>query len=187
VESSIRPKAVWPYREPAAKESLQHQDWMYRIDLRLAPHRVEVPRAWRKATTAGYYFPKDCFPRAIQFVRLSPHLPDALYVLGKAVCGGLQQHGWVEIGDVVFDGVMQEFYSKQGYYQSELAEPWYRFTRKATMWIDRMNRRQEEWSYRWDCVLGLPRANFANPELIDLEAAKRYWYVAQKRFNKKGK
>jgi hypothetical protein len=155
-------------------------EWMLRNEARLAAHRVEVPKPWRKKVILGYYFPRECYPRAIQFVRSSPHLPDALYVLGEAVCGGIQQHGWVEIGDVVFDGVMQEFYSRQGYYQSELARPWYRFTRQATLWIDRLSKRHADWSFRWDNVLGLPWADYDSPELIDLETAKGYWEKRKK-------
>jgi hypothetical protein len=149
--------------------------WMLRNEARLSPHIVEVPKKWRRVATKDHYFPRECYPRAIQFIRYSPHLPDALYVLGEAVCGGFQQHGWVEIGDVVFDGVQQEFYSKEGYYQSELGRPWYRFTRQATLWIDRLSKRHCNYLYRWDWVLGLPWADFANPELIDLERAKWYW------------
>jgi hypothetical protein len=170
-------KSVWWHCEHDEVLTMEHlQDWMLRTDERLKCHQVEVPKNWRKQVVPEYYFPRECYPRAIYFVRNSPHLPEALYVLGEAACGGIQQHGWVEIGDVVFDGVLQEFYSKAGYYESESVRPWYRFTRKATMWIDRMSKRQESWSYRWDVMLGLPWADYANPELIDLETAKRYWY-----------
>jgi hypothetical protein len=85
---------------------------------------------------------------------------NSLNVLGEAVCGGIQQHGWVELKDgdreVVFDAVLQTFYDKAGYYQSEHVWAWYRFDRQATMWISRRQHRQEHCSYRWDCMLGLP-------------------------------
>jgi hypothetical protein len=103
-------------------------------------------------------------------------LPQALYVLGEALGGGLGQHGWVEIDDLVFDGVLQEFYSKSGYYELALARPWYRFDRKATMWVDRLRSRQKGDlnTYRFDHLLRLPWADYSNPQTLDLDLAKRY-------------
>jgi hypothetical protein len=77
----------------------------------------------------------------------------------------------------VFDGVLQEFYTLRGYYDTEHAKCWYRYTRKAAMWIDSTNRRHNPqlWSYRFHDLLGLPWADFSNPLLIDLEMAKRLW------------
>jgi hypothetical protein len=156
---------------------------MRRNEELLRPHLVEVPKPWRRQVVPDNYFPGECFSRSIYFVGQSPHLPQALYVIGEAVCGGIQQHGWVEIvGDdgqeVVFDAVMQEFYSKTGYY--EHAWPWYRFTRKATMWLDRKQQRQETWTYRWDCVLQLPWAKAGRGAAVDynLDTAKRLWKEA---------
>lgn len=153
---------------PAAKE------WMARNDKRLKPHVVTVPKTWWKAVVPGYRFPRDCFGRAIYFLHQSPHLPNALYVLGATIGGGFGQHGWVEIEDrVVFDGVMQQFYDKAGYYAAESATPWYRFTRPAVMFVNRKMMRDSSLSYRWHCVLGLPWARDpTNPLLVDLERAK---------------
>jgi hypothetical protein len=98
--------------------------WMEQNDRRLKEHVITVPKAWRKAVIDDYRFPRDCFARAIQFIHQSPHMPDVLYVFGEAVGGGIGQHGWVEIEDrVVFDGVMQQFYERAGYYSAEKARP----------------------------------------------------------------
>jgi hypothetical protein len=67
--------------------------WQQFLDRRyeaLRPHRVDVPKSWHVAPQ--YYCPRDCFPRALQFLRLRPKLPQALYVFGEASCGGFQQH-----------------------------------------------------------------------------------------------
>jgi hypothetical protein len=105
---------------------------------------------------------------------LGLHLPQALYVLGETIDGGFGQHGWVEIDDVVFDGVMQQFYSKQGYYAAESARPWYRFTRPAVMFLHRQMRKNPSLTYRWDHWLNLPWADDPlNPLLVDLERAKK--------------
>lgn len=151
------------------------RDWMSSNETRLQPHVVEVPRAWRRAVLPTHRFPRACFARAIYFIHESPQVPQALYVLGEAIGGGLQQHGWVEIDNaVVFDGVMQQFYDKAGYYAAELARPWYRFTRPAVMLIRRTLGKHEGWTYRWDWELDLPWAKDpANPLLVDLACAKK--------------
>ena len=151
--------------------------WMSQNDERLKPHIVSVPKAWRKGMIANHRFPRDCFGRAIQFVHRSPHLPNALYVLGETLGGGMQQHGWVELDDrVVFDGVMQQFYDKAGYYVVEQARPWYRFTRPAVMFMNRKRNRDASVTYRWDWELRLPCASDpANPLLVDLEHVKLAW------------
>jgi hypothetical protein len=127
-----------------------------------------------------WYFPGECFSRAIQFIRLHPKLPQAEYYYGECLMGGLHNHGWVEIGDVVFDGVLQDFYTKEGYYKAQIVKPWYRFDRQATMWIDRMSKRNADWSYRWDHVLDLPWSDYTTLPLITLEVAKAYWAKAHK-------
>src|ERR1019366_9751139 len=48
----------------------------------------------------------------------------------------IPDEGWVELpGNVVFDGVLQRFYDLGKYYESEYARPWYRFTRRAVVWV----------------------------------------------------
>lgn len=168
---------------PDNLDPAEARDWMSRNDRRLQPHVVDVPRAWRKAVLPTHRFPRDCFARAIYFIHSSPHMPQALYVIGETVGGGMQQHGWVEIDDsVVFDAVMQQFYDKAGYYTAELANPWYRFTRPAMMYLRRTFEKQDSWSYRWDAVLGLPWARDpANPLLVDLTLAKEFWRAKQEK------
>jgi hypothetical protein len=158
---------------------------MREAEARLTPHRAEVPKAWRRHTMPNVYFPNECFPQAVYFVKSSRHLPDPLYVFGKAALGGIGQwHGWVEIGDVVFDGVLQEFYGKDGYYASEHAEALYRFTRGAAMYLDRTLTRRGL-TNRWDAHLGLP--SWADPDrtvLHDLDSVKRLWAQRQARRRK---
>lgn len=156
-------------------EPHEAKDWMESNDKRLKPHVVTVRKTWRKHALPTHRFPTECSPRAISFLRQSPHLPSAVYVLGETIGGGRNQHGWVEIDDcVVFDGVMQQFYDKSGYYAAEFAAPWYRFIRPAVMYLHRMMKKDQSMTYRWDCVLRLPYADTSLPPmLIDLERSVR--------------
>lgn len=152
------------------------REGMQRNDDRLAHCVVEVPDRWRKLAMPDTRFPGECFPRAIQFLQgFGPRIAlahDAVYVFGEAMCGGLGQHGWVEIeGRVVFDGVQQQFYTKEGFYASDHARPWYRFTRPAVVALWR--RKQFRQNFRWDHPLGLPwAADPENPLTVTLEMVK---------------
>jgi hypothetical protein len=173
-------KTVYPRCPQLLDGSLPLEDlerWMHRNEERLKPYEVEVPRTFHREVVSDKYYPGACYPRSIFFIRRSPHLPQALYVLGEARCGGRQQHWWVELKhggrEVVFDAVMQTFYAKAGYYQSEHVWAWYRFDRQATMWISRRQHRQEHWSYRWDNVLDLPFAERDEPPMLVAAKAER--------------
>lgn len=152
------------------------REWMQRNDDRLARCVADVPDQWRKLSMPDMRFPGECFPRAIQFLQgFGPRNAlehNAVYVFGEARCGGLGQHGWVEIEDrVVFDGVQQQFYGKEGFYASELATPWYRFTRPAVVALLRRKRFRQ--TFRWECLLGLPWASDPeNPLTVTLEMVK---------------
>jgi hypothetical protein len=164
----------WPWSRQLSEQSAR--DWMESNAERLRPHVVAVPRPWRKAAIADKWFPCQCYRRAVQFVHRSPHLPEALYVMGETYGAGFLdfKHGWVELEDrVVFDGVMQEFYDKAGYYTAERAVPWYRFTRPAVMFLNRKMSKDPTMTYLWDCELKLPWAEDPlHPLLVDLDRAK---------------
>src|SRR5262249_10516230 len=121
-------------------------------------------------------FPGHCFPRAIEFLILfgpkKSQEHNAVYVYGKALCGGLGEHGWVELDDrIVFDGVQQQFYAKQGFYESEGARQWYRFTRPAVLALQRRKDFKGHW--HWHVALGLPYAGGpAHPLTVTLEMVK---------------
>jgi hypothetical protein len=142
-------------------------EWMSSNEEKLAPHVVRRPDL--KPVCPGLYFPRECFPRAEQWLMANPQ-HNAVYVFGEAVCGGWQQHGWVEIDDaIVFDGVMQNFYNKKGYYQSELARPWYRYTRDAVIFLRRLMRQKHGRfnHYLWHSILDLPWAKSAQDPTIE--------------------
>ncbi len=153
------------------------REWMERNDSRLEHCIAEVPRHWRKLSMPDLRFPGQCFCRAVQFLRLfgpkNAQEHNAVYVIGTAVCGGVNQHGWVEIEDrIVFDGAQQQFYTKKGFYDSESATPLYRFTRPAVI---ALCRRQEvsENLYLWERLLDLPRAKaLVHPVTVTLDMAK---------------
>ena len=147
-----------------------------RAEERLRPALADVPKQLKRLS-CDFWFPGECFPRAIYFVRTNPKLPTAEYVLGDALSGGLGQHGWVEYEDLVLDPVLQEWYWKEGYYALESANPWYRFSRPATMYLARQMDKLPEYTYRWDWWLKLP---WGKNTPISLEQAKAYFVEVER-------
>lgn len=155
-------------------EGLQRRDLAFweRIlgsqEERLRPALADVPKQLKKLGL-DLWFPGECYFRAIWFIRRNPKLPTAEYILGDALGGGFGQHGWVELEDLVFDGVLQEWYQKEDYYALEHAKPWYRFSRPATMYLQRQMYKLPKYTYRWDWWLHLP---WGKNTPISLEQAK---------------
>lgn len=146
---------------------------------RLRPAVADVSKQLKRLCL-NFWFPSECFPRAIYFIQSNPKLTTAEYILGEAATGCRGQHGWVEFEDLVFDPVLQEWYWKDGYYALENANPWYRFSRQATMYLARRMSKLPEYSYRWDCWLQLP---WGKNTPISLEQAKAYLAQADAKRN----
>ena len=68
-----------------------HRSWMARILERLAPAEVSVPRRYSIYTLPDTQFPRECFSQACYYVQ-THRIAGMHYVLGEAVCGGIQQH-----------------------------------------------------------------------------------------------
>ncbi len=83
---------------------------------------VEPPQRFRTGKPKRIHL-KDCFKKAIDYVF---QLPNGVKEEVKIVHGSFNpikkeyvwgEHSWVELpGNIIFDGVMQRFYDKNGYY-----------------------------------------------------------------------
>ncbi len=149
----------------------------------LRPVIANVPKKLKKLCH-DFWFPGECMKRAIRFVRSNPKLPTAEYIFGESILGGLGQHGWVEFEDLVFEPVLSEWYEKEGYYTLGYAKPWYRYSRPATMYLDRKisqllkTNKGGKFDYNWHGRLKIP---WGNNTPISLEQAEDYFakYKAQ--------
>ena len=166
----------------ASDSSEKHlTDWMKRSICNLAHAEVEVPRRYSLYTDRNTQYPRQCFEEAYRYVDMH-RIRGMTYVFGTAVCGGMQQHAWVELPEnIVFDGTLQRFYDRDKYYDSECAMPWYRFTRSAVRWI--VDQRFTTW--RWDMHLRLPWAKSAMDSsaevlLVNRDDARTYFEEKQR-------
>jgi hypothetical protein len=166
--------------EPAAQDSGRRR-FLQQIAEALRPHEVEVPPAWRALTEPGRTYPGECFERSSTFItELSLALADAvpargsLWLMHGAYHIG-QPHGWCELpDDVVFDGIFQQFYARQAYYDTVCARPWYKYTPDAAILVERNMPLNPDGTIPvgwWHRHLKLPWADPNNPTEIDFGRA----------------
>lgn len=154
------------------------------VERALARCEVKVPKAWRRHTHPNRKFPHQCFMRSAMFVlTLDGELPNSdptrggLCLVHGLYHGGLA-HGWAELpGDVVFDGVRQRFYSREGYYQVLGARPLYRYEPAAIASIFRKLPHESHTNGvttpfgGWHTMLGLPEEP-AEPRFVTAAEAE---------------
>lgn len=92
----------------------------------LAGCEVEVDGRLGKGARPGRVYKKQCFHEAFGYA--DAHRNDgAVLCHGMVLFGSARQHflhAWVEMpGDVVFDGVVQMFCSREGYYRCMGVDP----------------------------------------------------------------
>jgi hypothetical protein len=95
---------------------------------------VEVPPELRANTEPTTIYFHECFYRSWRYVAdnmrvllRNAWLVHGVYAKLDGLPAGLP-HAWVEIGeDIVFDGVLQRFFPRQGYYEILHAEAHYKY------------------------------------------------------------
>jgi hypothetical protein len=97
----------------------------------LAFAEVDPPKGYETGKRKRIQF-KECYPTALNYVLYLPEENRSTVTLVHGFCvkhGAPYGHAWVELpGEVVFDGVMQRFYDKAGYYQAKRCTDTHRYT-----------------------------------------------------------
>lgn len=143
---------------------------------RLAGVEVAVGRKWRTGTDSRAIYPGECFYRAALYVyHLSRFTTEGLWLVHGENAMALNRHAWVELPDgMVFDAVLQRFYSKKGYYDITVARPLYKYTPYAAYILPLHLPKFPDGSALggdWHEPLGLPWPDPDNPIEVDRERA----------------
>lgn len=81
--------------------------------------RVQVDPAWARGTWPRRRYPQQCYPRTLKYLLDHPRVTGARLVHGVISHKPSHiplDHAWVELpGDVVFDGVVQAFFTSASY------------------------------------------------------------------------
>jgi len=106
---------------------------------------VSVPQSYKIHTTNDVYL-KECYGQCIDYI-LYNHFKDMVLVHGYYLFKNCVRidHAWVEIGNVLFDGVYQRFYDKDAYYTELGLVKQLEFTRDQALEIAT----ETNWSGPW--------------------------------------
>ena len=82
--------------------------------------RVSVEHGWARGTWPRRRYPQQCYAKTVKYVLDHPEIKGARLVHGvvsHAPHFVPLDHAWVELpGDIVFDGVVQMFFTRSSYY-----------------------------------------------------------------------
>ncbi len=114
-----------PGRPPVNAPQSKPRRYRHGFKRLLAECEVEVAAPLREGTSPGRIYHKRCFSRAFDYAghhrAAGPVLCHGMLLGGS---GWYFLHAWVEMsGDVVFDGVVQMFCSREGYYRCMGVDP----------------------------------------------------------------
>jgi hypothetical protein len=153
-----------------------YQQFIFKIREKMRDVEVVPPDGLRSLSDPRGKYATRCFEMAWFYVITHKNVEGIHYVVGEALVGGLGLHAWVELpNDVVFDGVMQRFYSRAAYYDRQHVKVYYRYTGAAAVEIHSALHRNlgDEATWAWHLHLGLPWGDASAPLLIDSDLAVR--------------
>ncbi len=115
--------------------------------------RVEVDPSWARRTWPRRHYPQQCYPRTAKYLLDHPRIPEARLVHGVASHAPSHvpfDHAWVELpGDVVFDGVVQAFFTRDSYYAVMSAVPLDAYPRARAERLLRVHGHPGPWNAKW--------------------------------------
>jgi len=89
--------------------------------------QVEVDMRWKRRTWPRRRYPQQCYARTTRYMLQHLDIEGARLVHGRIAHAPYfvpLAHAWVELpGDIVFDGVVQAFFTRDSYYAVMGAQP----------------------------------------------------------------
>jgi len=115
--------------------------------------RADVEAGWADRTWPRRRYPQQCYPRTVKYVVDHPDI-EGLRLVHGVVSHAPRfvplDHAWVELpGDVVFDGVVQAFFTRESYYAVMAALPMDTYTGPETRRLVAAHGHPGPWNASW--------------------------------------
>jgi hypothetical protein len=118
-----------------------------------AAQQVAVEPDWARRTWPGRRYPQQCYPKTVKFVLDHPEIEGMQLVHGvvsHAPHFVPLEHAWVELpGQIVFDGVVQTFFTRQSYYAVMAAVALDAYSATTTRRLVTTQGRPGPWNTNW--------------------------------------
>jgi hypothetical protein len=106
--------------DPSRREALRDGFGRVGSQLLSSAERVSVESGWARGTWPRRRYPQQCYAKAVKYVLDHGEIKGTRLVHGvvsHAPHFVALDHAWVELpGDIVFDGVVQTFFTRSSYY-----------------------------------------------------------------------
>jgi len=106
--------------DPSRREALRDAFTRVGSQLLSSAERARVELGWARGTWPRRRYPQQCYAKTVKYVFDHPEIKGAQLVHGvvsHAPHFVPLEHAWVELpGDIVFDGVVQTFFTRSSYY-----------------------------------------------------------------------
>ena len=139
--------------DPARREALRDGFGRVGSQLLSSAERVSVESGWARGTWPGRRYPQQCYAKTVKYVLDHPEINGTRLVHGvvsHAPHFVPLDHAWVELpGDIVFDGVVQTFFTRSSYYSVMAAVALDAYSAAATRRLVDTHRRPGPWNAKW--------------------------------------
>lgn len=138
---------------PSRREALR--DGFARVGSQLlsSAEPVNVESGWARGTWPGRRYPQQCYAKTVKYVLDHPEIKGTRLVHGvvsHAPHFVPLDHAWVELpGDIVFDGVVQTFFTRSSYYSVMAAVALDAYSAAATRKLVDTHGGPGPWNAKW--------------------------------------
>jgi hypothetical protein len=138
-----------PSQRAALRARLARVGWQ----LLSSAKRVTVEPGWARGTRPGRRYPQQCYAKTARYVLEHAEIKGMRLVHGVVSHPPLfvpLDHAWVELpGDIVFDGVLQTFFTRSSYYAIVAAVPLDAYSAADTRRLMASQGHPGPWNAKW--------------------------------------
>jgi hypothetical protein len=107
--------------DPSRREALRKGFGRVGRQLLASAERVTVEAGWARRTWPQRRYPQQCYRKTVKYVLDHPEIAD-MWLIHGVVSHAPHflplEHAWAELpGEIVFDGVVQTFFTRASYYE----------------------------------------------------------------------
>jgi len=139
--------------DPSRREALRDGFGRVGSQLLSSAERVSVESGWARGTWPRRRYPQQCYPKTVKYVLDHPEIQRLRLIHGVVSHPPYfvpLDHAWVELpGDIVFDGVVQTFFTQSSYYSVMAAVALDAYSAAATRRLVDTHGRPGPWNAKW--------------------------------------
>ncbi len=138
-----------PSRRQALSDGFGRVGWQ----LLSSAERVTVEPGWARGTWPRRRYPQQCYPKTVKYVLDHPEIKGLQLIHGVVSHAPYfvpLDHAWVELpGQIVFDGVVQTFFTRRSYYAVMAAVALDAYSATSTRRLVAQHGRPGPWNANW--------------------------------------